>query len=480
MRCDVRLFEEAQLEEILKGALTVLRRTPFRVQGTDEFLDHLTSYGCEVDGELVRFPQRVIDTVMARCAEERGRWKGSGRERDIAPEITVFTHGQALHICDPECNRLRPATEEDLARWCHVVDAMGIISRSHPTFTPTDAPVQTADLHAFVTILLNSGRPHPVSVYSARMLPFLIQACRIVKGSSEAVKEDPVFFTKAWVTSPFMLDKGNLEVGMEARRLLGVPLTFGHMPVAGASAPVTVPGALVQNTAESLALSAMRLAVEDLPQPVAGCQAIMDMRHGVSRQMGPDMIVHRLAGQEMDDYLYRGEIMSGSRGWGWCGAGAATVSVQSVCEKALGVAFGVATGARAFGVGCLAFSDVGSPVQLVIDCELVQFFQDLFRDVPVDDDHIGVETILETAPKGGKYLESLHTAQFFREACWLPKLLDFRTSMAWDREPSDMIARAREQARDLYARSENRSPLSDVQRGALRQLVRDADASVQG
>ena len=275
MRCDVRLFEEAQLEEILKEALTVLRRTPFRVQGTDEFLDHLTSYGCEVDGELVRFPQRVIDTVMARC------------------------------------------------------------------------------------------------------------------------------------------------------------------------------------------------------------QAIMDMRHGVSRQIGPDMVAHRLAGQEMDDYLYRSEIMSGSRGWGWCGAGAATVSVQSVCEKALGVAFGVATGARAFGVGCLGFSDVGSPAQLVIDCELVQFFQDLFRDVPVDDDHIGVETILETAPKGGRYLESLHTAQFFREACWLPKLLDFRTSMAWDREPSDMIARAREQARDLYARAENRCPLSDVQRTALRQLMRDADA-VQG
>jgi len=469
---------------MLQKALVVLRQTRFRVQGTDEFFDCLTSYGCTVDGELVRFPEPVIDRVMARCAEERRTWRarrrgGDGVQDPAASHITLFTHGQALHICDLETNRLRSATEEDLARWCHVVDAMGIQSRSHPTFIPTDVPVETADLHAFVTIALNSGRPHPVSVYGARMLPFLIEACRIVKRSLEAVREDPGFFTKAWVTSPFMLDRENLEIGMEARRHLGVPLTFGHMPVAGASAPVTVAGALVQSTAESLALSAMRLAVEDLPQPVAGAQAVTDMRQGCSRQIGPDMILHRLAGQEMDDYLYRGEVVSGSRGWGWCGAGAATASVQSVCEKALGVAFGAATGARSFGVGCLAFSDVGSPVHLVIDSELVQFFRDLFRDVSMDDEHIGLDTILETGSEGGKYLQTLHTAQFFREASWLPALFDFRAFMAWAGDPGDMIARAQEQARELYARAENQCPLTDGQKSALRRLTKEADGSVR-
>jgi trimethylamine--corrinoid protein Co-methyltransferase len=358
-----------------------------------------------------------------------------------------------------------------------VVEAMGITARSHPTFIPTDVPMGSADLHAFVTILLNSQRPHTVSVYSAGMLPFFIEACRIAKGSLEAVRKNPVFVAKAWVTSPFMLDRENIDVGMEARRLLGIPLTFWHMPVAGASAPITVAGALAQNTAESLALSAMRLAVDDLPQPIAGSQAIMDMKHGFPRQVGPDLFLHRLAGQEMHDYLYKGQQTPKSA-WSWCGAGASTVSVQSVCEKALGFGMAIAGGATSFGVGCLAFSDVGSPVQLVIDCELAEFASGLHREVESDDAHLGMDAIEETIPAGGRYLETMHTAEFFREECWLPRLFDYRAFMTWADSPGDMIARAAQKAAELYETAENQCPLTRDQQNQLRKLLKDADTAV--
>lgn len=39
--------------------------------------------------------------------------------------------------------------------------------------------------------------------------------------------------------------------------------------------------------------------------------------------------------------------------------------------------FAAATGAKSSGAGALAFSDVGSPVQLFIDCELVGFVEHL-------------------------------------------------------------------------------------------------------
>ena len=471
-----RLFDDTQLERILGKALQVLEKATFRVQSTDEFADYLRAYGCRVDGESVRFPTSVIDKVMARC--EADRRESAARPVPSAsagvPTVSVFTHGQALHICDPETNRLRPATENDLARWCRLVECMGIAARSHPTFIPTDVPLRSADLHAFITIALNSQRPHRVSVYGAAMLPFFIEACSIVKGSPDAVKQDPVFAAKTWVTSPFILDRENIEVGMNARRLLGTPLTFGHMPVAGASTPITVAGALVQNTAESLALSAMRLAVSNLPQPITGTAAVMDMKYGFPRQIGPDLFLHRLAGQEMHDYLYKGRQMPKSV-WSWCGAGAATVSVQSVCEKALGFGMAIAGGATSFGVGCLAFSDVGSPVQLVIDCELADFAREMYRDVNLDDAHIGMETIDETIPLGGKFLETVQTAEFFREECWLPSLFDYRAFMAWANNPGDMIARAAETVRGLHETAENPCPLSDEQKRQLRQVMKNAD-----
>lgn len=479
----MRLLDDTQLERILGKALQVLSRAVFRVQATDEFADLLRAYGCQLDGESVRFPSAVIDKVMARCEAERKQAAAVAPVPSPTPagppNVSVFTHGQALHICDPETNQLRSATEADLASWCHVVEAMGITNRSHPTFIPTDVPMAAADLHAFATILLNSQRAHTVSVYGPDMLPFFIEASKIAKGSLEAVKQSPSFVAKAWVTSPFMLDRDNIEIGMDARRLLGAPLTFGHMPVAGASTPITVAGALVLNTAESLALSAMRLAVDDLPQQITGTQAIMDMKHGFPRQIGPDLFLHRLAGHEMNDYVYKGRQMPKTT-WNWCGAGAATVSMQSMCEKALGFGMAIAGGATSFGVGSLAFSDVGSPVQLILDCDLADFARDMYRDVNMDDAHIGMDTIEETIPKGGKFLETMETAEFFREECWLPSLLDYRAFMAWANNPVDMIAQATETVRGLYETAENQCPLSEDQKSQLRQVMKDADAVAEG
>jgi trimethylamine--corrinoid protein Co-methyltransferase len=475
----VTLFSDEQLKTILEHALTVLRRTPFRIQGTDEVFDLLRAFGCTVDGERVGFPQAVIDKVLSRCARERQVWQAQPPvAAAAAAELSVFTHGQALHLCDPETNTLREATTADLAAWCWFVEALGIRERFHPTFIPTDGPVGAADFRTFSTILLNSSRPYCVSVYSAAMLPFFIEACAAAKGSLEAVKAEPVFAAKAWVTSPFALDRENLDIAMGARRLLGQPVQFGLMPVAAASTPVTVAGALVQNTAESLAVSALRLAIDDLPQQIVGSSAMMDMRHGFPRQLGPDLFLHYLAGREMDDFLYRGS--RSTYGWGWCGAGAATVSAQSVLEKALGFGLGMAMGVRSFGVGCLAFSDVGSPVQLLIDLELADYARHLYREVNLDDEHIGLDTILQTAPSGGRYLETAHTAAFFREECWLPGLCDFRAFMAWANQPNDIVERARRRALEMYSKATNPCSLSDACQQHIRRLQREADRQARG
>jgi trimethylamine--corrinoid protein Co-methyltransferase len=468
------LLGDEQLKTVLEHALTVLRQTPFRIQGTDEVFDLLRRFGCSVDGERVRFPAAVVERVLARCESDRRAWQARPPTAAAAPaELSVFTHGQALHLCDPETNSLREATSADLAAWCWFVEALGIRERAHPTFIPTDGPIAAADFRTFSTILLNSSRPYRVSVYSAAMLPFFVEACAVAKGSLEAVKADPVFAAKCWVTSPFALDRQNLDIAMEARRLLGQPVEFGLMPVAAASTPVTVAGALVQNTAESLAVSALRLAIDDLPQPIVGSSAMMDMRHGFPRQLGPDLFLHHLAAREMDDFLYRGS--RSPDGWGWCGAGAATVSAQSVLEKALGFGMGMAMGVRSFGVGCLAFSDVGSPVQLLIDLELADYARHLYRDVSIDVEHLGLDTILETAPRGGRYLETPHTAAFFREECWLPGLCDFRSFVAWANQPNDIIARARRRALDVTGKATNPCTLSDACQQQIRQLQRDAE-----
>ena len=473
MRTEFQLLGEPELEKCFREALKVWRAVEFKIQGTDEYFDLLSSYGCQVDGEAVRFPEPVISKVLARIADEKRAWDEKNANRVDpwpASDLTTFTHGQGLHICDTESNEIRPATESDLIQWCHLADALDIPMRSHPTFIPTDVPLGSADFHAFAQIVLNSRMPHRVSVYSARTLPLFIEACSIAKGSLEEVKKDPVFATKCWVNSPFMITRENIEVAMDARRLIGAPLTFGHMPVAAAAAPVTLAGALVQNTAESLALCAMRLAVDDLTSGITGTSATIDMRDACHRQTGPDLTLHLLAGSEMHAYLFGGRTTASINS-----VAAQTVSPQSLYEKAMYFSFNVAAGRRQLGVGCLAVSDIGSPVQLVLDCEMVRFFQKMFSDIAVDDEHIGLDTILSTIPRGAYYLDTDHTAEFFREESWFPEFVDHRPPLAWVQNPTDMVDRGRAKTRELIAGAENRCPLSDVDRNRVRELIADAD-----
>jgi trimethylamine--corrinoid protein Co-methyltransferase len=474
-RMQMRLLSEEQLADLLTDALTVWRRVPFRIQGPDEFFDQLRDFGCSVDGESVRFPEPVIERVLAWAAEHKRSWQREAADKGpgwAGGGLSLFTHGQALQICDLDSNRLRPATTADLTRWCHVVDAFGDVSRSHPTFIPTEVPRPAADLHAFATIILNSREPHRVSVYGAAMIPFFIEACRVAKGSIEAVRRDPVFATKCWVNSPFMITRENIEIALTARRLLGRPFEFGHMPVAGAATPVTLAGALVQNTAESLGLAALRWAVNGTPSGgITGTTTMLDMRDACHRQSGPDIWLHTLAASQMQAYLFGGHPAAT---FACTAISAQSVSPQSLFEKALIGAFSVAAGARSLGIGSLACSDVGSPVQLFLDYELGGFFRHLLREVTVDQERVGLETILATAPRGAYYLETAHTAAFFRDECWLPAFFDSRVAAAWARDPADMVERARRRAREVYATAENQCPLTAEQRRALEQIIREA------
>ncbi|HJN18739.1 MAG TPA: trimethylamine methyltransferase family protein [Armatimonadota bacterium] len=469
-RLQVRAFSPDETDMVAAAALRLWAELPMRIQGTDELFDYLADYGCEIDGESVRFPQAVRDRVLDRIAAEKEAWLATNTEPPWpGNDISVYTHGQALIACDVETNELRPATTADLEQWSHVVDALEIPSRAHPTFIPTDAPTGCSDFHAYATILLNSKRPGCVSVYSAEMLPYFIEAYNTAQGSPEAAKKNAPFATRMWVNSPFMITRENVEIAMDARRLLGRPLSAAAMPVAGAATPVTVAGQAAQTTAESLALSAITLAVDDITTSIQTNALVMDMRAMAHRQAGPDVMLQRTAAAEMQCHFFGGW----PRIWGFNASGQ-TVGPQTLLEKGMGTAIDIMSGARSVGCGSLACSDVGSLVQLVLDLEMADTFAHMLREVEISDERIDEETILATVPGGARFMETEHTFRHFREELWMPQFMDFRVPVAWRDSPTDMIDSARAKAMDLAATAKNQCPLSDDQTAAIRQLMDDA------
>ena len=464
-----QLLSEADLQCLFDTAVRIWRQVPFRVQGTDEFMDYLSAFGCELSGELVRFPRPVIDRTLDRIREQKARSRNANEgwpAPDPGNRIEMYTHGQAILTCDLGTNTLRPATADDLVTWCHVVDALGIETRSHPTFLPTDVPNSAVDFNAYALIMLNSKKRHRVSLFNAKMLPYFIDASVIAEGSLEAVKANPVFGVKMWVNSPFMITRENVEVAMDARRLLGQPIQPSTMPNAGAATPVTIAGAVAQNTAELLGLNAITLAVDGRLHGSSVGPVVVDMSAASARAFGPDVQLLRLATDEMRRFMFGGRA-----DYSALTPGGQVVNAQTVMEKAIQYSLMVMTGQRSLGVGTIGTADVGSLVQLMIDVELCGFFQSMLREVTIDEAHIGEETIIETARRGAYFLDTDHTAEFFREELWLPDLFDYRIAGAWQEDPSDMIDQARDKVYGLTGTVENQCPLSADQRAEIRRLL---------
>ena len=470
-RC-MQTLDEGELQQIWETALRVWERVPLRVQGTDEFMELVRGFGCNIEGDRISFPDDVRDKTLAAIAEVR-RTNGPMRPAEVTDvPLTYSASGQALYCCDVDTEQIRPATTDDLARFSWVCDMFPHLGRAHPTFIPQDVPAGSADVHAFATIILNSTRPWRVSVYDADMLPFFMELQAVCDENMEKVQRNPVFAAKVWVNSPFMITRENIEIGMKARELLGQPLVFNTMPVAGIATPATLAGALATIAAEVLACNVLSLAVDNRVCGWIAGPLTFDMKTGIHTQTGPDVQLLRLGASQMAAYMFGGEY----RGVGGPTTAAKTPGEQAAMEKALDTMWAICAGARDFGsLAVLAFADIGSVTQLMMDLELMSHYERLLEGITVDPDRLAEELIAEITPKGAYFLNQEHTVRYYRSELWIPELMDRRVAMAWQANPVSMLDTARKKARQVMAEAQNQCPLSDEQKASIMEIVQAAD-----
>jgi trimethylamine--corrinoid protein Co-methyltransferase len=138
-------------------------------------------------------------------------------------------------------------------------------------------------------------------------------------------------------------------------------------------------------------------------------------------------------------------------------------SAESGAQKALSaVATLLAGGGVWIDAGLLSIDELFSPVQMVLDNELLSVLRHLARSFEVTEEAVGLETILEAGP-GGHFLDKLHTARHFRAEQWLPEIWSRRMLRPWleDGGRSDMD-RARELALQVQSDIQQRGSASHM------------------
>jgi len=462
-----RVVSDDELESIHQASLRVLRDT-----GMDflhpQALRLWKDAGADVNDQRVRFdPDLIMELIASAPAEFPMLAPDPVHDLMIGGDHVAFTAvASAPNVADRAGGR-RSGNRKDFRTLVKLSQQLNMV-QSHGGY-----PVEPIDLHPSIRHLeatrdLLTLSNKAINVYSLGRERNLdgLEMVRIVRGlSNEEVDHHPIVHSVINVSSPLRLDtpmlEGILQYSARNQIIILTPFTL-----AGAMAPVTIAGAVVQQNAEALAgIAFTQLVRAGAPVLYGGFTSNVDMQSGSPAFGTPEfMQAAMLGGQLARRYRipYRSSNVCAANG----------VDAQSGYESVFSLWGAIMGGANLVfhGAGWMEGGLHASPEKMVIDADLLAMVATFLQPLIVDDATMAVEAIAEVGP-GGHHFGTEHTRERFRDAFYQPMISDWRNYESWAEAGSpSSLDHAERVVRELLAEYEP-PPLGDAVRAELDDYV---------
>jgi len=443
----------------------------------DEMFERLADAGVNVDKAtgMVRFPRPVMERFIDQTPK---RFLLGARNTKKAlplprPDGTFYarTNTGAHGWIEPETNDYRKVTTTDLANWGHLANELDEINFI-PYLFCHDVPVQTADIHALSTLLKHTDKHIWVQPYSEASVEYLIKLGAVIAGGVENLKDNPVISMIACSLTPRTFKHMDIEIIFQTSKQ-HIPVQACSLPGAGATAPVTLPGVILLATAEILAILAMAQATRP-ETPVVACPIIFstDMRTGMNLQAS----VESLKAASGAVQFIKQAFGLPTHNYG-LGSDTPNIGIQSMSERSmLSMLMGLSGSDILGGAGQLEVATAVSPIQLILDNELLCMVRSISGGLNFDDENLAWEVILKTKP-GDQFLTSDHTLQHCRDAHMPQNFMRFSRDNWENQRPKSIVERALETYHHIMGK-DNESLASREVSAELDKIVTAADEKV--
>ncbi len=416
-----------EIESIHQSSLRVLSEIGMDFN-LPEARDLLKSAGARIDGERVRFdPALVEELIKTAPAEFTFHARNPANNARIGGNNMLFgTVASPPNCSDMEGGR-RTGTHEDfrkLLKLAQYFNCIGFIS-GYPV-EPVDLHASIRHLDALRDVAILTDKPyHAYSLGAERILDG-IEIARIARGiSHEQLEREPSLFSIVNTNSPLKLDapmlRGIIEMSSRNQIICVTPFTL-----AGAMAPVTVAGALVEQNAEALAGMVFTQVVrKGSPFIYGGFTSNVDMKSGAPAFGTPEYMKAAIVGGQLAR-RYNVPYRTSNT----CAAN--TVDAQAAYESVFSL-WGVTMGGGNLimhGAGWLEGGLVASFEKFVLDCDLIQMVMEFLAPLETNEEALGVEAIREVGP-GGHFFGAAHTLTRFSTAFYAPIISDWRNNQQW-------------------------------------------------
>lgn len=437
---DVLAPDEEQ--RIHDTALRILEEVGVEVQSR-ALLGRLAEAGGTVDRDAmrVRFGREFIEKLIAESAP----FDWDAVEPRVSGSMSIY----AGRLLNPDTDRHEPWTLPAYFRCFRLARSLPNVEYRVNYVTPMpEVPMAAAGLFLQYLSLKIEGNT-AAFVESAARAPHVLEIARIASEGMGVELRD-IFHVGVHMVSPLVLAREQADmVAFFAEQ--GLPVGIGSMSSLGGSAPVTIAGALALHLAEKLFVNALQRALFGRRTLDITCSvAPLDMRTGMYPYGRPEKGLCNLAMAQ----LARRYAASYSANCG--SADAKRPGVEAGYEKVMNaLPLLLASGRTRISCGQLSVDEVVSPIQMILDDEIVSALGRFARGFRVGEESLAFDATRSVGP-GGSFMGHEHTVRHFREALWEPRLGARDMLGGWLRSGG---ATAEHRAMALWRESESLPPL---------------------
>jgi trimethylamine--corrinoid protein Co-methyltransferase len=442
------LLSEKKCQAIYDAALGVIADVGMTVPHAAA-RELLVGAGATVEGEdLVRIPRELVAKARATVSS---MILVHDRNGELAMQLGGYnsyfgTGSDLMYTYDLETGVRRPSVLADVGRMARLCDALPNIDFIMSSAYPNDVPAYASYLESYRAMVSNTTKPLVMTAAGRDDLEAMWRIAGELRGGVEELRAKPYFIHYGEPVSPLMHPEEVLD------KLLfcadwGIPLIYAPAPIAGATAPITHAGQIMQGVAESL----FGLVIHQLRRPGApfisgSASGKLDMNTLQTLYNSAERYTTDLGILEMARWM---DIPN----WSFAGTSDShCVDAQAGIDATQVTLLSMQAGANLnHDVGYLDFGLTCAPELVVIVDEIISMNRRVFEGIEVNDDTLAADVVSAVGP-GGDFLRTRHTRVHARALQWKPTMFNRVSQAHWEAEGSlDLREKARRKAIGILA-----------------------------
>ena len=412
--------------------------------------------GIPHEGSRYFIPSDLVEKSLKTVPSEIKLYDREGNEHiTLGKDNVHFDPGSAAILYfDETSGEIRNAIKEDFIRFSKVVEHLQYIEAQSTALIYQDVPKEAQDWHRLFIALTNCYKPVVTGTFrkeSFAIMKDLLLSCR---RSEDDLARKPLAIFDACPSPPLKWSDLTTQSLIDAAVSM-IPSEFVSMPLAGASAPMSLIGSITQHCAECLAGVVIgQLTKTGAPLIWGGSPAILDMKQGTTPMGSIETMMINLGDVEMGKFLkmptHAYMSLSDSK----------VPDTQAGFEAGMGALLaGLAGINMVSGPGMLDFESTQSIEKLVIDNEIIGMVKRFLQGIE-DYGSPFAANILKDYEDKEELLSHPSTLKLFRKELFLAgPVIDRQSRDMWKASGSKST---RKRAKDEAFKLLSKEPLQPI------------------